>query len=319
MALREAIFSNDMSQTTLLEPARSETFPFPDQFAHGVTPLGPICYFDAGTERDLPPVVLIHPLGTNFTLWEYVAPVLAQHTRVIGLDLPGCGRSAKPRHPYNLHLMSQAVLGLMNHAGLSQAVIFGHSFGGRIAADLALHHRARTAGLILMNSSGFQRYPAPVRALGQAVFRPNVIAPLIQRSIDHVFWRIFSQQNERTERFVRQVVDRRDPRYAWEFAHYACPMIKDLMSDVLDRLHELTLPMLVIWGDQDRLLRYAGVTDWVRRLPRARLLTLRGCGHMPSVEQPEAVNTATMEFLRDVASPAGRRAGVAVERGVGNA
>ena len=152
-----------------------------------------------------------------------------------------------------------------------------------------------------MNSSGFNRYPRPVKAVGQALFRPNVVVPLLEKTIDHVFYRIFSQKNERTEKFMRQVVDRRDPRYAWEFAHYACPMIKDLMSDVLDRLHELTLPIQVIWGDQDRLLRYAGVNDWVRRLPRARLLTLRGVGHMPSLEQPAAVNDAALGFLKEVA------------------
>lgn len=300
-----------MSQPQILEPARSETFPYPELYAQGVSPLGPLCYFDAGTEAHLPPVVLIHPLGTNFTLWEYVAPVLAQHTRVVGLDLPGCGRSAKPRHPYSLHIMTQAVLGLMNHLGLRRAVVFGHSFGGRIAADLALHHRERVAGLVLMNSSGFNRYSKPARVIGQALFRPRVVAPLIIRSIDHVFYRIFVQSNERTERFIRQVVERPDPRYAWEFAYYACPMIDDLMSDVLDRLHELTLPVQVIWGEQDRLLRYKGVVDWVQRLPDARLLGLPGCGHMPSLEQPEAVNAATVQFLQDVAGARHRRAGAA--------
>src|SRR5262245_60247865 len=91
------------------EPMRSETFPYPDRFAAGASSLGTVCYFDAGEAQGLPPVVLIHALGLNFTQWEYVAPELAAQTRVIGLDLPGCGHSTKPKAAYTLPLMTEAV------------------------------------------------------------------------------------------------------------------------------------------------------------------------------------------------------------------
>src|SRR5262245_7194151 len=120
------------------EPMRSETFPYPDRFAAGASSLGTVCYFDAGEAQEQPPIGLIHALGLNFTQWEYVAPELATQTRVVGLDLPGCGHSTKPKASYSLSLMSEAVLGLIDQLHLDRPVLFGHSFGGHVAMDIAL-------------------------------------------------------------------------------------------------------------------------------------------------------------------------------------
>ncbi len=289
------------TESPALEPGRSETFPYPEILARGASPIGPICYFDVGTETHLPPILLIHALGTNMTHWEYVAPELAQHTRVIGLDLPGCGHSARPRRRYTQKEMSDAVVGLMDHLHIQRAVVLGHSFGGKVAADVALRFPDRVVGLVLMNSSGFQRHPPGLRQLGRIFFRPQFVAPLMIRGVDKVLGRIFSSKSERTERFIHQVVSRPDPRFAYEFAHYACPMLPDLMSNFLDRLHELTMPALVIWGTDDALLRYDGVAAWVQRMPDASLIPLHGCGHMPNLEQPEEVSRALLNFLPRVA------------------
>lgn len=289
---------------THLEPLRSETFPYPERYAEGVSPLGRICYFDTGqggapgaSSSGLPPIVLVHALGINLTEWEAIAPALARHTRVIGLDLPGCGRSAKPRARYSLKIMSQAVLGLLDYLGVRRAILVGHSYGGLVCTDVTLNHPDRVAGLCLMNASGFSRWPKLFHLLAPAVFEPRVMAPVIQRGVRLVLDGIFSTKNEHTERFIRSVLERPDPRFAWDFAYYAQPMVRDLMSNVLDRIDELRLPVLVIWGTDDKLLRYRDVGSWVRRLRDARLVTIPNCGHMPNLEHPDIVNRALIDFL----------------------
>lgn len=286
---------------------RSATFPYAERYAHGVSPLGPICYFDTGDQgaarslgqaRTAPPIILVHALGLNMTQWEHVAPALASHTRVIGLDLPGCGHSARPRHPYSLKMMAQAVVGLMDFLKIDRAILMGHSFGGAVVADVALHHPGRVAGLVLMNSSGFTRYPRALHAAAWLLFRPVVVAPVIGRAVNHVLQGIFHTRNQHTDRFVSQVIGHRDQtQYAWEFARYASPMIQDIMSNFLHRLDELTLPVLVIWGDKDALLRYKDVPKWVSRLKDAHLVTISNCGHMPNLEYPDTVSAAIVEFL----------------------
>jgi pimeloyl-ACP methyl ester carboxylesterase len=285
------------------EPMRSETFPYPDRFAADASSLGPVCYFDSGPPpkpRGLPPIVLIHALGTNLTTWEYVAPALAQHTRVLGLDLPGCGRSTKPRVAYRVSLMHEAVIGLLDHVREPQAVLFGHSFGGRIAMDLALAHRQRVVGLVLMNSAGLFPYPRWMHVLAPYLLHEQLVAPAIVVAVKLLLRRIFAQPTARTQRFVSQVLDRYDPRYAWEFARYACPMLPDLMGDLGPRLRELDLPVQVIWGEEDHLLSLRSVTPALATLPRARVRTLARCGHMPNFEQPEAVIETALQFLREL-------------------
>lgn len=273
-----------------LSPLRSPSFPYPDLFAYGVSPLGPVCYFDSGpSPHSDVPIVLVHALGLDFTQWEHVVPLLTPHARVIGIDLPGCGRSAKPRHRYRQRLAVDAIVRLLDYLGIERAVLVGHSFGGAVCTRVALRHPERVAGLMLINSSGFTRYSPLLHLAGRAVFRPPVIAPLVRVGVRRVLHRIFATQTPHTEAFVRRILARPDPRYGWEFAYYACPMIGDLMRDVLDDLHRLTMPTVVLWGAEDRLLPMNGVADWVRRLPRGRLHTLPACGHMPNLEAPEAV------------------------------
>lgn len=284
-----------------LEPMRSETFPYPERFAASASPLGHVCYFDTGPPEapsGLPPVLLIHALGLNMTQWEYVAPRLAAHTRVIGIDLPGCGHSAKPRQPYTLAQMSQAVIGLLEALDIRRAVIFGHSFGGMIAMDVALQRRDLIAGLILMNSAGLTGWPRIFKTLGPWVVRPNVVAPLLVAGLGSVFERIFATPSPRTRRFISQVVDRYDPRFAWEFAHYASPLVSDLIRDFGERAHELTLPVQVLWGESDKLMSLERVKARLARLPNARVHTMADCGHMPNLERPEEVAEVALSFLR---------------------
>jgi pimeloyl-ACP methyl ester carboxylesterase len=204
--------------------------------------------------------------------------------------------------------MTEAVLGLLDHLRVGEVVLLGHSFGGMVSTTMALEQPGRVQGLCLMNSSGFTRYPAWMHLLARTFFRPALLAPFIRGAVPHLLGNIFGERSARTERFLTQVLTRRDPRYAWEFAYYASPMIGDIMSDVLDRLDELTLPMLVLWGERDSLLPHHAVAGWIHRLPQARLLTLKGCGHMPNLERPDAVGEAMLHFMNGLGEARIRRA-----------
>jgi pimeloyl-ACP methyl ester carboxylesterase len=77
-------------------------------------------------------------------------------------------------------------------------------------------------------------------------------------------------------------------------------MLGDLVSDVLDRVSELNLPISVLWGENDLLLPYREVEPALRRLRDVQIDVLRSCGHMPNLEAPEAVCDATLRLLRRV-------------------
>jgi pimeloyl-ACP methyl ester carboxylesterase len=290
-----------------LEIMRSETFPFAERFAHDVSSLGSIAYFSAGESRDLPDIVMLHALGMNYTEWEVVAPLLARHTRVVGLDMPGCGHSAQPSRPYGLHEITQATWGLLRKLNLRQPVLMGHSFGGRVALELALREPRHFSGLMLLNSAGFIRYPALYEKLGRLLLRPKLVGTLLLGAGPLLARRIFASQTPNSERFLSQVLDRWESAYAYRFAQHACPMLSDLVSDVLDRLSELNLPISVLWGDEDLLLPYREVEPALRRLRDVQIDVLSRCGHMPNLERPEAVYEATLRLLRRATPPHGAR------------
>ncbi len=292
-----------------LELMRSETFPYPEQFAVGVSPLGTLAYFDTGAPEvpgpPAPPLVLLHALGTNYTHWEYVLPELAQKTRVIGLDLPGCGHSERPHEPYRLAQLVEAVLSFIDHLHLPQRgpqrpVLVGHSFGGRVALELALAHKERFLGLVLMNSAGLIRYPAIFETLGRHLLRPPVVGTMVLGLAPLFLRRIFAESSPRAERFIIQVFDRIETRVAYDFANHACPLLPDLVSDVIDRLPDLNLPVQVLWGDKDALLAFRKVEPALRRLPNVSIVQLPRCGHMPNFENPEAVSATILRFLEQL-------------------
>ncbi len=286
--------------TTPLEIMRSETFPFAERFAQDVSPLGQVAYFVGGESRGLPDVVLLHALGMNYTEWEAVAPALAQHTRVVGIDMLGCGHSVQPRRPYGLRDMAQSVWALSQKLGLRQPVLMGHSFGGRVAMELALREPRQIAGLMLLNSAGFIRYPALFERLGRIILKPRVVGTLLLAAGPVLARRIFATATPQSDRFMSQVLGRWDSSFPFRFAQHACPMLSDLVSDVLDRVSELNLPISVLWGEDDLLLPYREVEPALRRLRDVQIDVLRACGHMPNLEHPEAVVDATLRLLRRV-------------------
>ena len=286
-----------------LELMRSESFPFPERYAVGISPLGSIAYFDtahddpAAKQSDAPPIILLHALGTNFTQWEHVAPILAQKTRVIGLDMPGCGHSQRPQRPYRMADLLDAVRALLDHLGVKKPIVVGHSFGGRMAMELVLAEPKRFSGLVLVNCAGLIHYPAFFGTLGTQLLRPTVVGMLMIGLAPIFLHRIFGKDSARGSRFMKQVFGRIEPQAAFNFAQHAHPLLPDLVSNICDRMPELQLPVQVIWGERDALLELRRVEPVLRTIPNVVIDRFPDCGHMPNLERPEEVCAVISRFL----------------------
>ncbi len=278
--------------SVLEEPMRLYDFAWPERFSSRASRHGVLCYFDSGEVSDDPPLVMLHALGVNFTQWRHVAQILAPHQRLVGIDMPGCGHSAKPRHRWQLSDMTEAVIGLLDELGIKRAMIAGHSFGGRIALELALRHPERIAGLLLLNSAGFVRYPKLLARVGERLLNPKLVAPIMVAMSKPILGTIVAHPTSPSGEFVASVTERFRPEFAWDFAYHACPLLPALLSDVLEDAVRLALPVEVIWGRGDRLLRYRSVEAHLRKMPTANVDVIDDCGHMPNFEHPERVAAA---------------------------
>ena len=255
-------------------------------------------YFDEGKG---PAILFVHGLGANLTHFEYLLPTILQAGyRVCGLDMPGFGLSGKPHREYTVDYLSDAVLNLMDHLGIASATLCGHSLGGLVCATTALRVPSRVERLVLISSAGLVQMPLPVRIAGRTLMRPALIGPLLERNALRLLDLVLAEKNEKSQRFIEQSVTRPDPRFCPDLARVMWSMRKDLVTKhLVDDAERIEVPVLVIWGGSDRLLPLRPVPSWVEKLPAGELEVIEGCGHMPIIENPEAVLRRMMPFLRN--------------------
>ena len=158
-----------------LRPGVSDSFPYPTRMSGGDVP---IAYFDVGSG---PVLLLIHGLGSNFTHFQLVAPGLARHYRVVGVDLPGCGDSAKPYMRYTIDGYIDACVRLLDELEIPQATWVGHSLGGmcerRGGAPLA------EAGGAARADRGRRFHPVPAHGAPRLPRAPVVPHPAVHEAV----------------------------------------------------------------------------------------------------------------------------------------
>ena len=272
---------------------RSQTFPFATQFAD--VSGGPVAYFDAGTGETL---IFIHGLVGDFTHFEHVAPAFVDGFRVAGLDLPGCGISCKPSSRHSIEGHARTLLEWMTHVGIERATLVGHSAGGLVSAQAALFAPHRVERLVLVSSAGLRRYGPLTQWLARGLFRPRILAATLERLAMPMLDHVFLNRNEYTEKFVADSLDRPTHPTLGEMAKVFSDLTPDLLSPlVLDSARRFTMPVLVIWGDGDRLIPAESAAEVAREIPSAKLVMVPQCGHMPIIEKPGAVVGALRRFV----------------------
>jgi len=290
----------------VLFAARSEHFPYRERtFLYDDTP---VMYFDHGAG---PAIVFIHGLGCNLTHFEHIAPPLAAlGYRVCGLDLPGFGLSGKPHRTYTVRWLAGAVTALLDTLCLAQATLVGHSLGGLVAADVAIHDAARVERLVLINSAGLFQMPLPFRWVARTMLRPELVAMALERAARLLLEkRVFEEKNANVVKFIDQCTTRPDPRYVKDLTRVLYSMRHELTQyHLFDEVKRLTHPTLVMYGAQDKLLPVDKVPKWAGQLPAGELEVIEQCGHMPIIERPEAVVAKMTPFLARTAATATLRA-----------
>jgi pimeloyl-ACP methyl ester carboxylesterase len=262
------------------------------------TKRGAISTLQAGVGK---PVLMLHGLGgTKASFLPTVGALAPQGRRVIAVDLPGFGDSAKPiAARYDPKFFSQAVIALMDALGLEQTDIVGHSLGGRVTLEVVMHAPERFRKAVLMTPSlawlrerpwaPFLRLVRPELGLLQPAPRPvveRVVKQLIPgggsryatAGIDE-FLRAYMTARGRAAFYAsaRQIY-LEDPERFW------------------DRLRKLEPPALFVWGSRDPLVPAAFERHVRDAVPQAKHVTLNS-GHIPQIERPTELHAAIGRFL----------------------
>jgi 3-oxoadipate enol-lactonase len=230
---------------------------------------------------------------------EPLAGSPSEGRRVLVFDGPGHGKSEVPP-PFSMEDQADALTDAMSDLGVEKAIVCGLSWGGMVAMRLALQHPSRVRGLVLLdtNASAEERARAVRFRLFVSLHRRVGMPPwLIEKDVAP---RMFCDKTLRERPELVAELTRRANGYPREGVARAAKAVVVHRKSVLDKIHAIKVPTLVLCGREDRGTEPRHSEDIVSRISGSRLEMIDDAGHMTTIEQPERVNAAIVPFVRSL-------------------
>jgi pyruvate dehydrogenase E2 component (dihydrolipoamide acetyltransferase) len=252
---------------------------------------------EAGPKSERP-IVFIHGLGGSLSSWQLVMGGLAERHRMTAIDLPGHGGSSKAAPDtvdYSIAGLTSDVATAMKAGKRRPSVIVGHSLGGAVALKLAIEYPELVAALVLIDSA----------ALGSSIGHKLLDLMTGDAGVETargLLSLFFEDQKLVTDRGVNEMAGfQRDGGWAAQQAVAGAAFPDGVQSFGLeDALALIEKPVLLIWGENDRVIPLADALAAVTAFPDALLKVLPGAGHVPQVERAAEVATAIDRFVRSI-------------------
>jgi pimeloyl-ACP methyl ester carboxylesterase len=234
-------------------------------------------------------VVMVHGLGGSAEDWRNLVPYLVRAGyRVYMPDLPGYGRSEKPvEFSYSVRDEAEVVVGILDALGLKQVDLGGWSMGGGIVQHVAFRHPERVRKLMLFDSIGLDQKP---------VFDVRLFTPATPAEIDQLDALLYPHPH-RIPGFVARDILRISNRNAWVI-HRALDSMSTRQDATDNMLPQLKMPVLIVWGNVDRLLPLELGETMHRLVPQSELVVTFGCGHMAPVQCTDRIGPKVAEFVK---------------------
>jgi len=240
-------------------------------------------YYETHGPRDGEPILLLEGLGGDIPGWRRNIPVLARELFVVAFDLRGNGRSDAPREAVTMGAFVEDAVAVLHFVGVESAHLYGQSFGGMIAMEVALTHPERVRSLVLAATHPGGSHVAPVRATvpkdrpWMALYTPG----FPEANPEHVADDLATGAQQPQSRLAA--------RRQWEAMQG---------FDAYDRLPSIDVPVLVLHGTEDRLVSVDNARVLAERIPGAELRLIDGAGHLYHSERAAESDAAVLEFVR---------------------
>jgi pimeloyl-ACP methyl ester carboxylesterase len=231
------------------------------------------------------PLLFLHPAG-GAGQWRPYHSLFADHFDVIAPDGPGFGQSDAIEAIEGIDDLVYFTLELLDRLGLERPNVVGASFGGWLAAELAVHSPHRVGRLVLVDAIGLDLPDHPYADLF-AMTREETIAALFHDA--SVGERVFPPDPE-----IDVLVQDYKDKTAFATVAWSPFMCNPKLER---RLRRISAPTLVLWGADDRVVPVKHGERYAELISDATLAVLPGCGHAALVEQTEQAVAAIVEFL----------------------
>jgi pimeloyl-ACP methyl ester carboxylesterase len=249
-----------------------------------------------------PPLALLHSAMLSHMEWEPLVEHLCERYRVVLPDLPLHGDSEdRPRHPYTLDWLAEVMSGFAADVLGPRPLIGGHDIGAEILLHAVATGRLEPSRLVLMpNRLHRPEQQARLRAAWRLAARAGAV-PGVDRLLAHAAPLVFNpavglRLSARAEPATRDLVRHAfadvpgNPSLARSWAKFARNWPRGPQTQMIERVYpKLSMPVLLLWADRDRLHPLAGAEEALELLPDAQLRVLSGTGFLIAYDDPVGV------------------------------
>lgn len=254
-------------------------------------------HFQDTGPKDAPVLLMLHGFGASLQTWDVWTDTLQKHYRVIRLDLPGFGLSGEnPNNAYAEEDDVQFIENFVNHIGVSEFSLIGHSMGGKIAWNVAAAYPSKVKQLVLMAPDGY----ADAADIGTKPYAMARIMHIMKYSLPEFFIKkslapAFYESTALTEQLLARYSDfLRAPGVRQAIIERSNQTIN---TDPVARLKKITAPTLLLWGDADQMIPSQNALRYAQVLSHSKTVVLPKQGHLLQEERPQESLAQVLAFL----------------------
>lgn len=255
---------------------------------------------DEGPREDPVPLVLLHGTSASLHTWDGWVEALAPQRRVIRYDMPAFGLTGPaPDGDYTIERYVRTWKAVLDHLGVQRCVLAGNSLGGYVAWAATVLHPERVERLVLVDAGGYP-YTSTSVPIGFRIARTPVLGNLmrevlprsmIESSVRNVFGDPSKVTPELVDRYF-ELTTRAGNRQA------LAERFRQTQPGALSqRVPEIAVPTLILWGGRDRLIPPEQGERFAREIRGSRVVRFDDLGHVPQEEDPARTVEALKEFL----------------------
>jgi pimeloyl-ACP methyl ester carboxylesterase len=248
-------------------------------------------------------IVFIHGFGGSTYSWRKNLSELARKYTVISLDVRGFGYTSRdPASEYSPRGYATHVSTFLDILGVRRPIIVGHSLGGEVAIRVALQRPEDVSGLVLIDSAGlpsarrFEVPPVP-QPLQTTLVRFLSSKRVVRAGLSAAYYDPSLVDTEMVSAYRDPLDVERAEEMLWRMARTSAPQLNR------SEIAQVSVPTLIIWGKQDRLIPLRDGEELAALIKGSRLVVLDRAGHMPQEERPQDVNALIDSFASVAGQP----------------
>ncbi len=236
-------------------------------------------------------IVLLHGIGASAERWSELLPHIDNNNNIIIPDIIGFGYSEKPLIEYSIDLFMRFLDEFFKKLEIKNPIIIGSSFGGQLVIEYCLRNPDYFKKIILVSPAGTQVRSTFV--LSQYIF--SALYPTIDNA-KRAFQMMSNNNNHQIkDSIIKDFVNRMRLPNA-KYAYISTLLALRRNNDLKDKLSEIKVPTLVIWGRNDATIPMNNI-EYFKVNPFIKTFVMEDCGHTPFVENPQGFYKLVKDFL----------------------